>query len=690
MADERTALLERAQLLQKARQIQASKRQGGGSALPDGIPTQPNFGEPGQMATADEAAANDHLQVGIDHPGQTALAALGAGAKGLDVGRGALTAPALAALLEQLTGKDVYRAKEHGDAINPTNLSTYPSSNELFERAGVPEGATLSDYMGGYAEGDENTPWYHPEKGGMLDPSVRGVGGFITDMALDPMNYISFGAAGAAKKAAGETASAVAREGMKKGMMSQGLRMGENAVNKVSEKMGAQALARKLAQTRAGQAVLKASTAPSDVVKATGKKVYNMMLRPVEEMGEKYGKHEVGDTLYNAGIMSPGGLKNKSQAVIDSLMGARDQILQDADDVIENLPEGMGYADMEEAVAPTRATIKRIRAERDPELQELADQLEAKIKTYTDLNPQAAHSEVAFKPKHENWIEMPQQNVAHTEIDIIPKKEEFVDLPQQGAWSQDVDIRRGRDRMLEVPNVGYFPMDPGAKIVRGAEKFEPVAPARALIEEGARVIPGKTKEMPSKNLISLINEGPQTIAGKEIPFKRGVKPSEASGYKTTLGLDVPESKRLDAALSGPWVDASKEFQGGMRTATEKSVGRNLGAKKAADLAELNAESGKLLTTQKAIAQAENVSDRALTMTGTDSIVASMGGAEKALLKKALETYRAKGLMPTGYMLRKIGEGQLTAPMIDALIRQNLKETAGRGSREVRKANGQEE
>lgn len=45
------------------------------------------------------------------------------------------------------------------------------SLDTLLGEAGVPEGAHLSDVVPGY--GEKGSPWYRPEKGGALDPSVR-------------------------------------------------------------------------------------------------------------------------------------------------------------------------------------------------------------------------------------------------------------------------------------------------------------------------------------------------------------------------------------------------------------------------------------------------------------------------------------------------------------------------------------
>lgn len=123
----------------------------------------------------------------------TAMKAVTGVGKALDVGRGAITAPILAAGLEFVTGKDVYKPSEQLQAINPTNLQSYPTASELYERAGVPEGAKVSDYL-------------PVKKDSFFDFTLRGAGGLGTDIAIDPLTYLSGGLSAAAKGAAKKTA----------------------------------------------------------------------------------------------------------------------------------------------------------------------------------------------------------------------------------------------------------------------------------------------------------------------------------------------------------------------------------------------------------------------------------------------------------------------------------------------------
>ena len=157
-------------------------------------------------------------------------------------------------------------------------------------------------------------------------------------------------------------------------------------------------------------------------------------------------------------------------------------------------------------------------------------------------------------------------------------------------------------------------------------------------------------------------------------------------------LNTPISARIKAAMTK-----------GIKEETENAVGRVLGPEKAAEVARLNAEAGKLIATRKAQTRVSNLADRTAnnmtTLTGTDAVTGAFGsalhgeleGGLKAMaLKKMIDGIRL-GTMPTGYGLRAAGESKQLAPLIDVLTRQKFKEGAGRGSeKERRKRDGEEE
>lgn len=582
MADDRAARIARIQRIERIRELEGAQ-----TPEPSGTPV------PDAPATSEEA--------GLDKTG-LALGTLGAGGKLLDVARGALTGPALAATIGALTGKDVYRGSEHLDAINPTNLSSFPSSAEIFERGGVPEGAKMSDYVGGYADPNEDNPWYQPEKGGMLDFTLRGAGGFGTDVAIDPLTYLSFGAAAAGKTALKKGASHVALQAAKQAEKSAGRRALESIGTKTLDTiaMPFERGVEKLRQTAPGRALEAVATAPSKGVKKVGKRIYDSTLLPVEHEGAKFAKEGVGETLYNAGIMSPLGLRDKAERAKNVLMEARDKILRDADDV-------GAQANMAEAMAEARAEVAKLRRVKDSDAKALADDLEAKLNEYIQT-----------------------------------------------------------------------------------EKGTPGTPAR-------------TEQVPGP---LLDEKGNPIMTTKEIPASPGQAPSPYSATDTTRlksflyanlptstfqqNLNTPISARIKAAMSG-----------GLKDETENVVARGLGPQKAADLAELNAEAGKILATKKAQTRVENAAERlannTTSLTGTDTVMGGLGtlahgevgGGLKAMaLKKTLDALRL-GTMPLGYMTRKAGESRVIAPMIDTYSRRKLVEDAGRGSREERKKRGKE-
>ena len=110
---------------------------------------------------------------------------------------GGLLRTGVASLAGSATGTDIGTKEDLSKALS----GEAPTTSQYLERAGVPEGATLGDVI--------------PKiKGEWYDPSVRGVAGFVGDVALDPLTWISAGLSNAAKagkltSTAGKAANAV-------------------------------------------------------------------------------------------------------------------------------------------------------------------------------------------------------------------------------------------------------------------------------------------------------------------------------------------------------------------------------------------------------------------------------------------------------------------------------------------------
>lgn len=551
MADERAALLERAQLLQKAKSIQMTKFPGADAVGVTDGPTP--------------AAEDKFDAVG------TGMGAVGAAAKVLDIPRGLLTGPALGTLIEKATGKKVFEGKDWANSVNPTNLSTFPSTAEMAERAGVPEGAKLSDIMGGYADPEQDNPWYQPEKGGMLDFTLRGAGGLATDIAIDPLTYLSLGGSAAAKK---------------------GLQVGA--------KEGAEAAGKGIL-SKIGEGTKQVLKAPSEGVSKIGKKMYNSVLQAVEHEGEKFGKSDVGETLYNAKIKTPYGLRDKAAKATDQLMSKRNAILDEAG-------EAGAKVDMSNAMEGARAEIQKLRDIKDTDAAKLADELEAKINEY-------------------------------------------------------VTTEKG---------------------IPGTPETTRQTPTGILDESGSPILKS------------------ETVPGKaEIPGSP-YTPNEASALKSFMYSNLPTStfqQNLNTPVSARIKSAMTK---GVKEGTELAVGKSLSPEKAAELAHLNSEAGKLIATRKAQTRVGNMAERTAnnigSITGTDGVTGALGsvvhgniegGLQAMLLKKAIDAMRL-GTMPVGYGLRKAGEGKLTQPAIDIYLRNKLKQSGGRGSERERRERGQEE
>ena len=250
-------------------------------------------------------------------------------AKALDILRGTTTGPALGSVLEKITGKPVYSGQDVANAVNPTNLQKFPSASEMYERAGVPEGAKVSDYLSMYADPNKAHPWYQPEKDGLLDWTLRGTGGTATDIAIDPVTWLTMGAGGAAKKALASDATAQALEAAAKGASpgAKLLEMVSSSAPKGIEMGPVEKAGQALVQT---PVVGTAATPATSLLKKWGKGLYDSFLQPVENQGLKSGKKDVGDVLYKAGVISPIDLPSKAQVATSALMDARNAIAKEA------------------------------------------------------------------------------------------------------------------------------------------------------------------------------------------------------------------------------------------------------------------------------------------------------------------------------------------------------------------------
>jgi hypothetical protein len=278
----------------------------------------------GQPGTAHGVGSAPAPESALDTAKKYAVNALAGFGKVEDSGLGAGTVvrPLAALAGGAIAGKPLFDMSELKDAYNPTNLKRFPDSDTLMARAGVPQGAKLlpEAVRGRYADPGTQHPWYQPEKNGVLDPNLRGTGGFIADVATDPASWLSAGAASVGKQAAAEYAARLSA----KPEMTLLQRAAEAA--KVAAKNPA------AAYFNAAQDV---AQLPSKAVAGVGKKIYNSGVEAVEQAGEKLGKKNIGETLYQNGIY--GGdrsIKQQADDLIEGISGpngTRTQLLSQAD-----------------------------------------------------------------------------------------------------------------------------------------------------------------------------------------------------------------------------------------------------------------------------------------------------------------------------------------------------------------------
>lgn len=224
-----------------------------GQAMPQGTPMpspSPKQFDPDAYLSEGESTAHKILN---SKPVQYGL-------RGLDYlgGMGRVAASGIAGLIDPkiLKADDVLRMIK-GQA---------PSTKEYMERAGVPQGGSLSDVLPNAFSppGSGGIPSLsRPEKGGPLDVTARGAAGFAGDVALDPLTYLTMGVGNAAK--------AAAQGGQKLSMAD-----------------------------RLGQLIARPAGTTLD---AAGSKIYNSGLKNVDKVitSSKVGKEAIAPELMNAG-----------------------------------------------------------------------------------------------------------------------------------------------------------------------------------------------------------------------------------------------------------------------------------------------------------------------------------------------------------------------------------------------------
>lgn len=197
-----------------------------------------------------------------------------------------------------------------------------PGTAELMDRAGVPEGSH-------YNLMPEIPIPFTDVTLGKGDSSARDIGGFVGDVALDPLTYASLGTSAAAKKAG----TTVAKEAL-------------NPLGRLSE--------------------------------ALGKMSYKSGMKKIDQEVAKYGKEPVSDILLKNRVSgSAQTISNKMDEIAQGLKASRDKILARA-------TESGAQVDMRKAMQGAQEMVDKLKATADPDQLKLIETMEKNIKLYAD------------------------------------------------------------------------------------------------------------------------------------------------------------------------------------------------------------------------------------------------------------------------------------------------------------------
>lgn len=343
-----------------------------GSAQPSGLTPE----EEAELAALEAAQAPQpeskslvgHAWDGIKH-------GVDYGLRGLDYAAG-ITRTGVADVLSDADkiGAAEWEAAKRGQAL---------SSAQLMEKAGVPEGYQV-DIL------PEGTPFGL----GKGKTSVRDVGGFVGDVALDPLTYLSFGT------------SALGKQALKA---------------QLAGKLGKAAALEKAAK------VVNAIDNPlASLSSSTGKKIYKSGLKAIDEEAIKYGKEPVSDLLMKEKVW---GTTRSIGKQMDEL---GDRKLLERNSILKEATKAGAEVDMSEAMAPAMAKIADLKASGDPKKMILARRLQKEVDKYLALGAKEGESVIRELPR---GMEM---GGGHTPVD-------FVDLPGVVSGEPSVMKKTGLD-----------------------------------------------------------------------------------------------------------------------------------------------------------------------------------------------------------------------------------------------------
>lgn len=251
---------------------------------------------------------------------------------------------------------EAYLEKARKTQWNPTNLESAPGLPEMAEKR-FPNHPlfSASDIAPSlFTQKGKERGTLTMDKGGRFDITGRGLIAGALQMATDLDNYIGIGEEGAAAKvlgaAARESKTALnalkdawlaAKEGRPVATVGSMVKAGARAATSMAgaatnpigkfvtprlEGNAVYEIGKRLNQSLPAKAIGVVTNPLSKLLAIpAGKTLYGNPLLPIEQQGEKFGKTNIPETLYQAGVTNPFGLPEKAQRAMYDLGVAGEQ-----------------------------------------------------------------------------------------------------------------------------------------------------------------------------------------------------------------------------------------------------------------------------------------------------------------------------------------------------------------------------
>lgn len=279
----------------------------------------------------------------------------------------------------------------HEGDIDKAIRGQAPHMNEYLERMGVPEIAKVSDVAPSFYAPAGQGRFLHPEKGGMLDPSVRDVAGFAGDVALDPFTYLTAGLSNVAKK------------GAQSGLLKKLLLQSANGE-----------------LTGAGKVAHAVLNPVENYAQGSAKRNYGKAFNYIDKQFPD-NAHSVADLMRNEGFVGSASSAADRIRQINSTTGA------DIGNILEQATSKGASVNLDEALRPALEKAQKVRALGTTAAASVADQIE---------------NEVAHIKKSYTKVEQPMG----TQLKVEPGAEQM----QAPLFDPYHSVEQDRSRVLET------------------------------------------------------------------------------------------------------------------------------------------------------------------------------------------------------------------------------------------------